>query len=84
MPLRVAKRLTESITPRATEVTMTELPPLDISGSGWPETGAAPVTMAMCMRAWKVMNTAIPMTSSAGNDFLHFMAMRPALASRNR
>ncbi len=42
LPRCNACRLTLSMTPNATDVTSIDVPPLDINGRGWPETGNAP------------------------------------------
>jgi len=60
-------RLTLSITPKATLVTNIEVPPLEISGKGCPETGNTPVLMAMWNNAWNVIMAAMPMMSNAGS-----------------
>ena len=45
----VAVRLTLSITPKAMLITSTDVPPLEINGSGCHDTGNTPVLIAM----WK-------------------------------
>lgn len=61
-----------------------EVPPIEMSGRGCPETGNRPVFIPMWNRACKVIITAIPMMSNAGKAREHFLAIIPARARRNK
>ena len=76
--------LTESIMPMAALITIIDVPPLLMKGSGCPETGMRPVTMNMCMSACVTIRAAQPMMSRAGNALRHLAAMMPARATRQR
>ena len=50
-PEVTAKRLTESMIPMAADITNIDVPPLLMKGSGCPDTGKSPVTIAICTNA---------------------------------
>ena len=77
-------RLTLSITPKAILITRIDVPPLEMSGNGCPDTGNTPTLMAMWKRAWNVMNEAIPMTSSDGKTRLLWRTIIAARPSSDR
>ena len=77
-------RLTLSITPKAKLMTPIDEPPLEIRGSGWPDTGNTPTLMAIWNSAWNVMNDAIPMTSNDGSTRLLRRTIIAARPSKDR
>ena len=81
--LRAAHRDAESMTPRAIDVANTEVPPLEMSGNGCPDTGNTPTTMHMWKRACKQMTKAQPKTSRHGRVCLNSIASRPARPIKN-
>ena len=70
LPECAANRLTESMMPSAADITITDVPPFDMNGSGC-HTGKTPVTIAMWTRAWKTIMTAHPMMRNAGKAREH-------------
>ena len=59
-----------------------EVPPLLISGSGWPVTGAKPTATHILNNACVTKSMASPMAKKAGKLFSHRLAMRPVRKSR--
>ena len=61
---------------------MLDVPPLLMSGSGCPVTGAIPTATHMLKSACVTRSRASPMAKKAGKLFSHLLAMRPVLKSR--
>ena len=57
---------------------MVEVPPLLISGSGCPVTGAKPTATAILKSACVTNRNAMPIARNAGNEFSHRLAIFPA------
>lgn len=56
---------------------MVDVPPLLMSGSGCPVTGAKPTATAMLKSAWVTSMMASPMQRKAGKLFSHLLAILP-------
>ena len=61
---------------------MVDVPPLLMSGSGCPVTGASPTATAILNIACVTSNRAIPMISSAGNALAQRLAMEAVRNNR--
>ena len=55
---------------------MVDVPPLLMSGSGCPVTGAMPTATSILKAAWMTSNNANPIARNAGKLFSHLLAMR--------
>ncbi len=84
VPFCTAVRLTLSIMPNAIDVMRIEVPPLDMSGNGCPDTGKVPVVIAIWKRACNTIITASPISRITGNARWHRCAIIPARASSVR
>ena len=60
---------------------MVDVPPLLISGSGCPVTGANPTATAILKSACVTNRKAMPIARNAGNEFSHLPAICPDLIS---
>ena len=56
---------------------MVEVPPLLMSGSGWPVTGASPTATHILNNACVTSSNVSPIASSAGKLFSHLLAILP-------
>ena len=61
---------------------MVDVPPLLISGSGCPVTGAKPTATNMLNKACVTRRKAIPIARKAGKEFSHRLAIIPVLNRR--
>ena len=66
-----AVRDTLSIMPIAIDMMSIDVPPIEMNGSGCPDTGKKPTLMAMWNSACITISTAMPITISAGKARLH-------------